>query len=283
MTLAEAAAGIRRIVDMRMADEVRVFAARRGVDLSEFALLPFGGAGAVHAAAVAEELGMRRIVVPARPGAFSALGLLCTDVLHDYIRSELGALDRLDPAHAEQLFREIEAKAASELAEEGLDPSAAPFERDLDMRYAGQGYELRVPLSGLWQGALDDRALKAVRERFDEVHAKIHGHAAKEKSRRSRQLSPARARRCAEISAATIAGRCCVIAATGFDQGHAARIRSMPARRSTRPFMIVTSCPSVSTFAGPAIVEQFDATTVVPPGWHAFVDRHGNLILERKD
>jgi N-methylhydantoinase A len=78
MTVAEAAAGIRRIVDMRMADEVRVFAARRGVDLGEFALLPFGGAGAVHAAAVAEELGMRRIMVPARPGAFSALGLLCS-------------------------------------------------------------------------------------------------------------------------------------------------------------------------------------------------------------
>jgi N-methylhydantoinase A len=76
MTLPQAAAGIRRIVDMRMADEVRVFAARRGVDLSAFALLPFGGAGAVHAAAVASELGMRRIVVPPRPGAFSALGLL---------------------------------------------------------------------------------------------------------------------------------------------------------------------------------------------------------------
>src|SRR5580698_10518500 len=181
MTVPEAAAGIRRIVDMRMADEVRVFAARRGVDLNEFALLPFGGAGGVHAAAVAEELGMRRIIVPARPGAFSALGLLCTDVLHDYIRSELCPLDRLDPAHAEEVFREIESKAASELAEEGLDPSAASFERDLDMRYAGQGYELRVSLSGLWQNALDGEALKAARQRFDEVHAKSHGHAAKEK------------------------------------------------------------------------------------------------------
>ena len=147
MTLPEAAAGIRRIVDMRMADEVRVFAARRGVDLSEFALLPFGGAGAVHAAAVAEELGMRRIIVPARPGAFSALGLLCTDVLHDYIRSELCPLDRLDPAHAESIFCEMEAKAASELAEEGLDPKAASYEREFDMRYAGQGYELRVSLA----------------------------------------------------------------------------------------------------------------------------------------
>ena len=161
MSVTEAAAGIRRIVDMRMADEVRVFAARRGVDLGEFALLPFGGAGAVHAAAVAEELGMRRIIVPARPGAFSALGLLCTDVMHDYIRSELGALDRLDPAHAEEIFREIEAKAATELAEEGLDPSAAVFERELDLRYAGQGYELRVPLTGLWQDALDRNAARA--------------------------------------------------------------------------------------------------------------------------
>ena len=92
MDVLAAAAGIQRIVDMRMADEVRVFAAKRGVDLSAFTLLPFGGAGAVHAAAVAEELGMRRILVPPRPGAFSALGLLCTDVVHDYIRSELRPL-----------------------------------------------------------------------------------------------------------------------------------------------------------------------------------------------
>ena len=92
MGLLEAAAGIRRIVDIRMADEVRVFAAKRGVDLGAFTLLPFGGAGAVHAAAVAEELGMNRIMVPPRPGAFSALGLLCTDVVHDYIRSELRPL-----------------------------------------------------------------------------------------------------------------------------------------------------------------------------------------------
>src|SRR5262249_37485520 len=88
----EAAVGIRRIVDMRMADAIRVFAAKRGVDLTAFTLLPFGGAGAVHAAAVADELGMRRILVPPRPGAFSALGLLCTDVVHDYIRSGLQPL-----------------------------------------------------------------------------------------------------------------------------------------------------------------------------------------------
>src|SRR4029078_3317071 len=100
MYVRAAAAGIQRIVDMRTADEVRVFAAKRGVDLSAFTLLPFGGAGAVHAAAVADELGMRRILVPARPGAFSALGLLCTDVVHDYIRSELRPLAQVGGATA---------------------------------------------------------------------------------------------------------------------------------------------------------------------------------------
>ena len=280
MTVAEAAAGIRRIVDMRMADEVRVFAARRGVDLSEFALLPFGGAGGVHAAAVAEELGMRRIIVPSRPGAFSALGLLCTDVLHDYIRSELGGLDRLDPAHAEAIFRDIEAKAASELAEEGLDPSIAAFERDLDMRYAGQGYELRVPLAGLWQKALDAAALAAARARFDEVHARIHGHAAKEKN----------------VEVVSYRLRVRVGVPKFSPQALPAGPSSAPSADARKPTRRVffSAGASVETavydrdrlavgvgFVGPAIVEQFDATTVVPAGWRAGVERYSNLILER--
>jgi N-methylhydantoinase A len=282
LSVAEVAAGIRRIVDMRMADEVRVFAARRGVDLGEFALLPFGGAGAVHAAAVAEELGMRRIMVPARPGAFSALGLLCTDVLHDYIRSELGPLDRLDPAHAEAMFRDLEAKAASELAEEGLDPSAAAFERDLDMRYAGQGYELRVPLSGLWQKTLDAKALVAARDRFDEVHERIHGHAAKEKG--------------VEVVSYRLRVRVSVPKFTPRALADRAPSAPTPAaiKGKRRVFFDANEHSETTiydrdkldvgaTFAGPAIVEQFDATTVVPPGWHALVNRYSNLILERKE
>ncbi len=148
MDVLAAAAGIQRIVDMRMADEVRVFAAKRGVDLSAFTLLPFGGAGAVHAAAVAEELGMRRILVPPRPGAFSALGLLCTDVVHDYIRSGLQPLADVSADHAEDIFRQLEGKAREELAAEGMDANAARFLRELDLRYTGQGYELRTPLDG---------------------------------------------------------------------------------------------------------------------------------------
>src|SRR5437870_11113604 len=181
MDVTAAAAGIQRIVDRGMADEVRVFAAKRGVDLSAFTLLPFGGAGAVHAAAVAEELGMRRILVPARPGAFSALGLLCTDVVHDYIRSGLKPLSEVTADHAEEIFSQLEAKARGELAAEGMNPAEARLTRELDLRYTGQGYELRTPLDGLFAKRLTAASLAGARERFDERHAQIHGHAARER------------------------------------------------------------------------------------------------------
>src|SRR5262249_5698583 len=141
-----------------------------------------GGAGAVHAAAVADELGMRRILVPARPGAFSALGLLCTDVVHDYIRSELSPLEALSPEHAEAIFAALETKARVELRAEQLNPKDASFTRELDLRYAGQGYELKLSLEGLYAQRLDADSLVKVRPRFDDRHAQIHGHAAKERA-----------------------------------------------------------------------------------------------------
>ncbi len=178
MSVLQAAAGIRRIVDIRMADEVRVFAAKRGVDLTAFTLLPFGGAGAVHAAAVAAELGMTRILVPPRPGAFSALGLICTDVVHDYLRSDLRPLADTGADHAEDIFVSLEAKARQDILAEGLDPERARFSRELDLRYTGQGYELRTPLDGLFADRVSAATLAAVRARFDARHAQIHGHAA---------------------------------------------------------------------------------------------------------
>src|SRR6266545_4892920 len=218
MDVTAAAAGIQRIVDMRMADEVRVFAAKRGVDLSAFTLLPFGGAGAVHAAAVAEELGMRRILVPPRPGAFSALGL----------------------------------------------------------RYPGQGYELRTPLEGLFLDRLTAASLQAARERFDERHAHIHGHAAKERpvelvSYRLRvrvavpKYEPRETPPSPE-SAGAVKGRR-TISLNGT---------SLQATLYERDRLGVGA-----TVAGPTIVEQFDATTLIPRGWNGRVDGQGNLILAR--
>jgi N-methylhydantoinase A len=279
MDVIAAAAGIQRIVDMRMADEVRVFAAKRGVDLSSFTLLPFGGAGAVHATAVAEELGMRRILVPPRPGAFSALGLLCTDVVHDYIRSELRPLAEITAEHAEEIFRGLEAQARSELAAEGMSGADARFARELDLRYSGQGYELRTPLDGLFSGRLTADTLRAARDRFDERHAQIHGHAAKERP--------------VEIVSYRLRVR--VGVPKYQPREHTAPPTPRPAagavkgqrRASFNGTMIDATLYERDRLevgagvAGPAIIEQFDATTVIPPSWSGQVDGYGNLILAR--
>jgi N-methylhydantoinase A len=280
MDVLEAAVGIQRIVDMRMADEVRVFAAKRGVDLSAFTLLPFGGAGAVHAAAVAEELGMRRILVPPRPGAFSALGLLCTDVVHDYIRSELKPLADVAPEHAEDVFRQLEARAREELKAEGMDAASAAFLRELDLRYTGQGYELRTSLDGLFTERLTAPSLAAARDRFDERHAQIHGHAAKE---RPVEVVSYRLRVRVDVpkyqprqEAVPIARPSTDVAVKGQRKVHFDGDAAVEATLYERDKLDVGAL-----VIGPAIVEQFDATTVIPSGWTGRVDGYRNLILER--
>ena len=277
----EAAAGIKRIVDERMADEIRVFAAKRGLEPREFTLLPFGGAGAVHAAAVAEELGITSILVPPRPGAFSALGLLCSDVVHDFIRSELKPITSLDPAHGEALFVELEARARDELAAEGLADGDAILSRELDMRYAGQGYELRVSMEGL--GALDPSALEQARARFDIRHEQIHGHAAREKevevvSYRLRATVSVPKFEPAELPAALPS------TGTPTDISNALKGRRMVwfdgLTGAEAPVYERDGLGLGAVITGPAIVEQMDATTVIPAGWRAQVDAFGNLMLE---
>jgi N-methylhydantoinase A len=275
----EAAAGIRRIVDIRMADEVRVFAAKRGVDLTAFTLLPFGGAGAVHAAAVAEELRMTRILVPPRPGAFSALGLICTDVVHDYMRSQLRPLSQVDAGHVEEMFIALERKARADIEAEGLDAGHAHYARELDLRYAGQGYELRIPLHGLFDGRASAGTLAGARARFDERHAQIHGHSATD---RPVEVVSYRLRLRVEVpkfelreegsSPPRRAGKAHKGERQVWFDGARAVVTALYERDRLDPGAVVT---------GPAIVEQFDATTAVPPGWRACVDGFRNLVLSQ--
>jgi N-methylhydantoinase A len=272
----EAAAGVRRIVDQRMADEIRVSAARRGADVSTFTLLPFGGAGGVHAAAVAEELRMSRILVPARPGAFSALGLLCADVVHDYIRSELKPLGELSPDHVETMFAALEERAREELNTERLDAAQARFTRELDLRYSGQGYEIRTSLEGLYRHHVSAETLLMLRARFDERHAQAHGHAASERA----------------VEVVSYRVRVRVVVPKYEPREEKLGAPRTPRAKGTRDvyFEDVAVRTAIyerdslhpgATLNGPAIVEQFDATTAVPAGWSARVDGFGNLVIEK--
>jgi N-methylhydantoinase A len=199
-------------------------------------------------------------------------------VVHDYVRSELKPLGDVSPDHAEDVFRRLEAKARTELAAEGMKAADARFVRELDLRYTGQGYELRTPLDGLFGAGLDGQSLLAVGARFDERHAQIHGHAAKERpvevvSYRLRvrvavpKYQPREEAPSPRPAAAAEKGR-----RTIYFDGKIGVEATLYERDRLDVGVTVT---------GPAIVEQFDATTVIPPGWRTRVDGRRNLVLEQ--
>jgi N-methylhydantoinase A len=207
------------------------------------------------------------------------LGLLCTDVVHDYIRSELRPLAEVTAEHAEDLFRQLEATARRELVAEGMDPADGSFTRELDLRYTGQGYELRTPLDGLFAERLTAQSLAAARERFDQRHAQIHGHAAKERP--------------VEVVSYRLRVRVAVPKYAPREAPPPRTPRAVAqAVKGTRQALFDGAAMDATIYerdrldigavvAGPAIVEQFDATTVIPPPWRARVDGYRNLILER--
>jgi N-methylhydantoinase A len=256
LDLEEAAAGIVRVAGAEMAGAVRVMTIERGIDPRELALLAFGGAGPLHAAAVARELGMRRIVVPAASGVLSALGLVVSERRRDLVESVL--------LRGHELTAHAVAEAVERLAERGrreLNEPEAEVSTSYDLRYAGQAYELTVPG--------DPRPdADRLRSDFRAAHEERYGFADDE----------------AEVQLITV--RVCVAVPGGELPGGAARAtaEARGARRArfdgeqldTRVF---AGAPEVVD--GPAICELSEATLVVPPGWSGGADGDGTITLER--
>jgi N-methylhydantoinase A len=271
-----AALAIIRLINGRMADEVRVQAAKRAVDLASFVLVSFGGAGPLHAAAVAAELGITAVLVPPNPGAFSALGLVCTDILHDYVRSSLAPLADPAPATASRIFRELESQARADLLREGLHQPPI-VERSLDLRYSGQGYELPVAVAN---GDISGDDLAGAAARFHAEHKALHGHSAPDQP--------------VEVMSYRLRVRVAV-PKFEFMPVSNARPKAEPAPVKTVQIRLADGASvSVPVYArdtlrsdhvmiGPAIVRQVDCTTLLPPGWKARVDRYLNLVLEARD
>ena len=146
LDLRTAAEGILRIAVENMAAGIRTVSVKRGRDPRSYALVAFGGAGPLHACALADWLGMSRVIVPPNPGVTSAYGLLLTDVRIDLVHTDVQREDRLQFARIEDEFTELEQRITARLGEEGIKPEAIKLEQFADMRYAGQAYEIRVPL-----------------------------------------------------------------------------------------------------------------------------------------
>ena len=172
--IVEAAAAIVEIVNSNMAEALRIVSVERGHDPREFTLIAFGGAGPVHAAALAAELDIPQIVVPPAPGAFSALGLVAADFKRDYSRTLYADLGTLDPARIGGVLSEIEGTASAMLAAARIPPERRALQRAADLRYRRQAYELTVPMD---DGPITREGLDALAAAFHEQHRRTYGHA----------------------------------------------------------------------------------------------------------
>ncbi|HEY3930015.1 MAG TPA: hydantoinase/oxoprolinase family protein [Candidatus Koribacter sp.] len=252
------AEGVVKVINANMERALRVVSVERGYDPRDFALVAFGGAGALHACELAESLCIPTVIVPALPGALSALGILVSDVVKDLSRTVgWSVIGKLPTTKIEAEFRTLERRARGEFAAESW--SGKPqFVRSLDLRYRGQGFELSIPYS--------PRTLPE----FHAEHQRRYGYSHPE---REIEIVTLRLR-------ATIASPRVKLRVRGEKAGEIARGKVIVDGKSVA--CAVKDRSAVKPFRGPAVVTEYSATTFVAPRWRGSVDRAGNLVLRRK-
>jgi N-methylhydantoinase A len=270
-----AAQGILSVVTANMARAIRVISVQRGYDPRDYTLVAFGGAGPLHAARLAEELNIRRVLVPRNPGILCAMGLLLTDLRADFALTRPRTLghDAMPAMH--ETFRTLSERARDWFDEEAIAPTDRRIGRTVDMRYAGQNYELSVTLP---DGEIGAESLVALAEGFTAAHRRMYGFAAYDEPV---QLVTFRVQATGLVPKATFAPH----AFSTPDASHAVveqRSIWLPDTNDFAPGPVYDRDKLVAgnRFVGPAIVEQMDATTFVPAGMAARVDPWLNLIME---
>ena len=266
--LVEAAEAIIKVANANMADAVRLISIRRGYDPREFCLVAFGGAGPLHGAALARELSIPTVLVPPNPGITSALGCLLVDVRHDLSTMFLGQVGTVDTAELEAEFGKLEAEARERLRHEGVPAEQMSIQRMVDMRYVGQWRSLAIRVSAPVD--LDAAAARFHAEHDREYNYRREGAPVEiyRLSVRALGVTPKPDLRRHELDG-------------GAPRPHAQRQVRFDETDSPveTPVFDRSTLPAGAALAGPAIVEQLDSTTVVPPGWQAEVDEWLNLRL----
>jgi len=255
-----------------MAQALRVVSVQRGYDPAAFKLGPFGGAGPLHALAVATETGIRSVLVPPRPGVASALGLLVAELKHDFASTVVERLESADPGALEQAFKSLEELGREPLRRESVSGTSMRFERALDVRYVGQSYHLTIPLA---QGLVSRAVLDGARDRFNGAHFAAYGYA--EPSEPCEVVN-------VRVSALGTIPRAKLRGGGIGDRGKTQK-RARPVWFEATGFV---DCPIYdraalaggSRLEGPAVLEDRDATTLVHRGWRCYVDASGALRLD---
>jgi N-methylhydantoinase A len=280
--LEAAAASIVDVVNASMAAALRIVSVERGYDAREFSLVAFGGAGPVHAARLAEELEIPRVIVPPIPGGFSALGLVASDLRRDYAKTFYGTLASASLGDLAAVYADLEASARTMLRAHGVPEPRWELVRAADVRYGRQAYELTVPVT---PGPVTRATLERLAADFHDKHRATYGHASPGEPVQLVTLRLTAVGRQAGLDLARAGAGSAPRAASGSPAPDgAARAREVHFKETGR-----VSCDVVGRDAltpgrerpGPLIVEAMDTTVVVPPGWWAQADGRGFILMER--
>lgn len=266
----ESAVSVIRIANSMMSKILHIVSVERGYDPRDFTLVAFGGAGPMHACALAEELEINSIIVPQSPGMFSALGLLTADLFHDYSRPVMSDSRSIDAQRIEELFNEMDKEGKETLDSEGVPKEKQRTHRTLDMRYRGQGYELNIETETPFTGNSIEKAV----EGFHARHTEVYGYAEKDEPV---ELVNAKLRVIGLLDSPRLKKR-------DIDKESKPRERRRVYFEANEGWheVRVYDRGSLGTEAiGPAVIEQYDSTTVIYPGWSFKPDSFGNLIIRR--
>jgi N-methylhydantoinase A len=275
--LMETAQGIISVVTANMAKAIRLISVQRGHDPRDYALMAFGGAGPLHAARLAKELDMSRIIVPLTPGTLCALGLLLTDLRSDFAISRLMKLgsEAIEPIVSG--FETLDAQVDSWFEQEAIEEDRRIVNRTADMRYVGQNYELQVPVPA---GAIGKETLKALVAGFEQAHLQRFGFIAEGEAIQivTLRVEAAGLVNKAQFAPRPDAGPVCEAAIIGSRKVYMDEVKDfVPC-----PVYAREKLQAGNRISGPAIVEQMDTTTVILPDLQATVDPYLNLILEKR-
>jgi N-methylhydantoinase A len=267
-----AALGIHRVLNAQMAEGIRLVSVRQGIDPRAFALVPLGGAGGIHAVALAQELNMTRIVIPRIPGVLAAAGLLAAPTEHEVsVAFSMPIDDVVMEALHEQILK-IDHQASLLMQAEGPEKDAVSTHYFADVCYIGQSYNLEIPLH------LDDAApMQRLYQDFLETHGRVYGHSVRGPAKivNLRTVHQAGGAEVIEEMRQVVAGAGArlvdrEIHVAGGTDAIKAKVYQ---RDSLEPGL---------RFAGPAIIQQADTTSIIHPGWLAVVDDFGNINLMRE-
>jgi len=265
-----AAAGIHRVVNARMADQIRLVTIKRGYDPRQFALVVLGGAGPVHGAALAAEMGMAEVLVPEAPGVLAAFGLLAAAIEHHHARTLQARTDAADLSDVNRCLAELDAAGRTRMRDEGVSARDVRVAYAADMRYVGQAYELEVPIAA----PVAPAGVPDIVTAFHAAHERVYGYARTQQPVEFvnfRAVHTFPLPRPAVTSAAPARG--------SLEDARVGERRAYFGGFVPTPIYERARLPLGARLAGPAIVEQPDTTTVIPPGVVALVDDAGNLRL----